>query len=295
MPDNPGERSSCVVCGSNGFEYLFTKERRDYWRCRSCDLEAIWPLPAPNELVDYYDTAYRDGSYKPFVETDGMLARRARSRLGQVLPYVDPGRWLDVGCSTGEFVSAAINHGFEAMGIELAAPAVARAQQAGRPVFQSSIEAFESPNPFETVTAFDVIEHVTDPRQFLEHVLGLVASGGVLVLTTPNTKSLSRRLMRGRWYFYLPQEHLFLFTRRNLCSLLESAGFDVQVDRGISKHVSMEYAMTQFSDLNPWLFKVFAAVRLVTPRSLRELQIPLRLGEILVVARRRRVAVGEHP
>ena len=250
-------------------------------------------MPAPSELLEYYETAYREGSYKPFVETDGMLARRAGSRLGQVLPYVDPGRWLDVGSSTGEFVSAAIAQGFEATGIELAAHAVARAQEAGRPVVQSSIETFESPHPFETVTAFDVIEHVTDPRKFLDHLHGLVSPDGVLVLTTPNTKSLSRRLMGSRWYFYLPQEHLFLFTRRNLCSLLETSGFDVQIDRGIAKHVSMEYALTQFSDLNPWLFRVFSAVRSVTPRRLRELQIPVRLGELLVVARRRETALGE--
>jgi hypothetical protein len=55
----------------------------------------------------------------------------------------------------------------------------------------------------------------------------------------------------------------------------------------------MEYALTQFSDLNPWLFRVLSALRWVTPRSLREFQIPLRLGEILVVARRRQTQVAE--
>ena len=86
MPGNRAEPPPCLVCGSNEFEFLFSKESRDYWRCPSCDLEEIWPLPAPTELVEYYDTAYRDGSYKPFVETDGMLAKRARSRPSRSCP-----------------------------------------------------------------------------------------------------------------------------------------------------------------------------------------------------------------
>jgi SAM-dependent methyltransferase len=287
MPDI-SEELVCPVCLGADFEEMFTKGGRDYWRCCDCGLERIWPLPGDADLEAYYERSYEAGLYKPFVETPGMLARRSKSRIQQVAPHVKNGRWLDVGCSTGEFVAAAIAFGQDASGIELSGEAVDQARELGRPVSRSAVESFRPAHRFDTVTAFDVIEHVRDPRLFLDRVRELCTRDGILILTTPDVNSWSRRLMGRRWFFYIPEEHLFHFTPDNLSRLLDATGYDVVAVKKARKHVSFDYGLTQFEEFNPLVYKILSTVRSVLPRRLREWQFPVHLGEMMVVARRRR-------
>lgn len=277
--------SNCVICGSSHHQRLFEKGGVVYWSCVGCGVEVTWPLPSVEDLSAYYEASYEAGLYKPFVETKGLLQKRARVRLHQVLPYAQRGRWLDIGCAKGDFVEAAsFVEGVEAMGIEVAERAVALARAAGRNVVSSSIEAFRAEEPFDTLTAFDVIEHTVDPRIFLRAALTLLRPGGSLIITTPNTASLSRRLLGADWYFYLPGEHIYHFDKSNLRQIMEQEGFRVVKVSGVAKHVSFDYSLAEFQETSPAMFKLGKAVRPLIPRSLREMLVPLRLGEILAVA-----------
>lgn len=274
----------CPVCEGDVFDKRFTKGDRVFWSCQRCGAERQWPLWDDDELREYYNNSYVDGLYKPFVETPGMLAQRASSRLAQIRPYVKQGRWLDVGCSDGEFVATAIRAGYDAQGIDMSREAVARARTMDRPVIEHKAETFYSERPFNTVTAFDVIEHVRNPRVFLANVHRLCVPGGIFILSMPDLGSWSRRLMGRRWYFYIPEEHLFYFTRQNIQALLEATGFEVVTTKRALKHVSFDYGLTQFEEFNPAIYRILHAVRTVLPAGVREWQFRALLGEMLVIA-----------
>jgi 2-polyprenyl-3-methyl-5-hydroxy-6-metoxy-1,4-benzoquinol methylase len=283
-PDISSEALTCPVCTGRSFKKRFTKGGRDFWRCRECGAERQWPLWDEAELEKYYRDSWFNGLYKPFVETPGMLARRSEYRLNQIRSYVMPGRLLDIGCSDGEFVAAAIRAGHDAEGIDFSGEAVARAKSMGRPVSQYRAENFEGNGLYDTITAFDLIEHVRNPRSFVENVRRLCAPSGVFVLTTPDLGSWSRRLMGKRWYFYIPEEHLFYFTRDNIRSLLNATGFEVVANKRALKHVSFDYGLTQFEEFNPIIYRLLQPVRRVLPPGAREWQFAAPLGEVLVVA-----------
>jgi SAM-dependent methyltransferase len=64
---------------------------------------------------------------------------------------------------------------------------------------------------FDVVTAFDVIEHVAHPAEFLADVAAVLEPGGVFLASTPNVGSLTARAFGKHWHFYYPY-HLSYFS-----------------------------------------------------------------------------------
>ena len=78
----------------------------------------------------------------------------------------------------------------------------------------------------DLLLAFDIIEHLRSPIEFLEACFHLLANGGRLVLTTPNVNSWERLLRPHTWSGSRDPQHLVLFTGYSLKFLLRKAGFE---------------------------------------------------------------------
>jgi 2-polyprenyl-3-methyl-5-hydroxy-6-metoxy-1,4-benzoquinol methylase len=291
---NPGMASApaagdsgpvCSVCDGADFRKIFRKGGRDFWRCRTCGYEVQHPLPSARELRTYYEESYVSGMYQLFTDADAMKRLTADQRLREIEPFVRPGRWLDVGCANGLFVAAARGRGRDARGIDLSATAVAAARRHGLPVECRTIEDFQPDVRFDTVTAFDVLEHVLDPAAFLRAVRQLLAPGATIAITVPNLSSLSRVLMRRRWYFYIPEEHLHYFTPSCLETLLVRTGFEIVRRARTYKPLTWNYSLSQLAAYNPLIHRALAPLSACIPPRLRERALPLYIGEMMVIAR----------
>ncbi len=275
----------CPSCGGTRFRSLFTKQEREFWRCDGCGVERQYPLPSNEQLERYYSTNYQSGRLSSMLEEQEMIAVRAERRVREVLPHLPSGRWLDVGCSSGAFVRAARAEGVDARGIELAGPAVANARASGLPVERSRIEEHIPEQPYDCVTAFDVLEHVQDPTSFVTNAKRLLGPSGKLALTVPNLASVTCRVMRRHWYFYIPDGHLYYFTPRTLTALLRRNGFEVERVVAIPKAMTPRYALAQLQELNPVLTKLSNPIVRLMPERLANLALPVYVGEILAIAR----------
>ena len=283
------DESPCPACDGRRMRRLFTKGGRQFWRCSTCALERQLPLPDLEQLRAYYERNYDvDGRLGAMFDSEGMLDLRAAHRLREIRPHLASGRWLDVGCSEGGFVATARAAGIDAAGIELSQKAVDRGRSLGRPVTRASIAEHVPDQLYDSLTAFDVLEHVHDPRSFLSAARRLLKPTGTLALTVPNQRSLSRRLMRRHWYFYIPDAHLLYFDAKTLAMLLEREGFGVEHVASTWKPITYRYALTQLKVLNAWLDTALRPLAALIPTRLADAPIPLPLGEILVIARRRR-------
>jgi hypothetical protein len=65
------------------------------------------------------------------------------------------------------------------------------------------------------VTFWAVLEHLFEPRSFLERAWSLLKPDGLCFVLVPNMKSLARRLLGTRYRYIYPQ-HLNYFTSRTL-------------------------------------------------------------------------------
>lgn len=278
--------SPCPACRNRVFRKRFTKGGRDFWRCRSCGLEQQYPLPALEELRAYYDQSYASGMYKTFTAAEDMKRLTADRRLHEMTPHARSGRWLDVGCSNGVFVQQARSRGLDACGIDLSATAVDDARQRGLPVRCTTAEQYAPGESFDTVTAFDVLEHVRDPAGFLGAIHRLLSPGGVLALTVPNLASLARRIMGRRWYFYIPEEHLYYFDPPTIRALLTRTGFATRQCLRTYKPLTWRYSLLQFEEYNPLLHALLRPASNLLPARLLDYCVPLYIGEMLVIATR---------
>jgi 2-polyprenyl-6-hydroxyphenyl methylase / 3-demethylubiquinone-9 3-methyltransferase len=124
-----------------------------------------------------------------------------QSRMSLVLDTIDafatPGRALDVGCGTGFLLERLAGRGFSGVGVDLSPESVAIAGRRLGEIGASdrlSAEvgsAYEPPQgPFDLVTLTDVLEHLEDPRACLAAIRSRMAPDGLLVISTPNRRSL---------------------------------------------------------------------------------------------------------
>jgi SAM-dependent methyltransferase len=155
-----------------------------------------------------------------------------------------PGKLLDVGCGTGEFLGLARDSGWDVSGTELSPHGAMVAAKADFPVFTGEVwEAGYPSEHFDLVTCWHVLEHVTDPPRFAAEFHRILRPGGYCLLATPNLDDRIFRaayvLARGRRpRLYEENErevHLFFFSTATLERLFASAGFTqitIGFDRG---------------------------------------------------------------
>jgi hypothetical protein len=73
-----------------------------------------------------------------------------------------------------------------------------------------------------------------DPKAVLRRLVTHLRPGGALLLSTPDIGALTARLLRRRWAFMTPPEHLGFFDRRSMRFLLEHE-LGLSVSRSVAK------------------------------------------------------------
>ncbi len=138
-------------------------------------------------------------------------------------------RALDLGCGSGEFTAALAEAGVAPVGVDVAQAALERAR-ARHPGLDFRLVPIDGPLPFEDgsfelVWASEVIEHVADTARWLSEVRRVLVPGGRLLVTTPSHGRL-RVALGGVERFSEPLgEHLHLYTKGSLRTLLHEFGF----------------------------------------------------------------------
>jgi 2-polyprenyl-3-methyl-5-hydroxy-6-metoxy-1,4-benzoquinol methylase len=92
----------------------------------------------------------------------------------------------------------------------------------------SNIEAVNLTNQFDFILLLNLIEHVADPALVLSKLNLNLKSGGLILIKTPNTKSLGRKIFQKRYWggCHAPR-HWILFDKENFTSLAENCGFSI--------------------------------------------------------------------
>ena len=176
------------------------------------------------DVKDYYEQLWErlpDALEPPDFEL------RRRFLLGEVRRG---DRALDLGSGEGTFTAELAKAGADAIGVDVAEVALARARNA-HPELDFRLVELDGPLPFtggafDLVWASEVIEHVADTEHWLREVLRVLAPGGRLVLTTPNHPRLALALHGIETYSEPLGDHLHLYTGRSLGATLTELGFE---------------------------------------------------------------------
>jgi SAM-dependent methyltransferase len=236
--------TACLVCGHSGFRPLFSATDRLYGAterefqvvaCEGCGLMRLAPQPAPEELPLYYPRNYwyapdaslaarLEESYRRLVLRDHVrFVSRALVECGESGPL------LDVGCGGALLPRMLRERGFSAMGLDSSVEAAAIAWNTNSvPVVCGDLEhAPLRPGVCAAISMFHVLEHLYDPRAYLESARELLRPNGRLIVQVPNAASWQFRLLGSHWNGVDVPRHLTDFRARDLEALLSAAGFEV--------------------------------------------------------------------
>jgi len=249
----------CNLCGASEYKVLYagragsaaalpdqafrctSLEHGDFTnivQCSGCGL--LYENPRePEEIIETRYEQVEDAVYER--EKEG----RVRTYQG-MMPAIEkysrpPGRVLDIGCYLGVFLDVARQRGWQTVGVEPSAWAAERTRQRGHEVINAPLRLSNlSPESFDLITLWDVIEHLHDPLGQLREIHGLLRPGGTFALTTMDTGSLYAKMCGGAWPWYM-RMHLYYFTRGTLARMLEEAGFEVLEIERAKRIVSLRY------------------------------------------------------
>ena len=237
----------CTCCGGRGFRLRHRWDVGTYWNqctidlhmwdCASCGLTALHPVPRAHEYPDsgdWFSPKRRDLSRRYAFKAwrrrmiDRWLGTKAERFIQGCVQAQPGGRFLDVGCGTGDMLELAARHYSPCVGIEPSPHGVAMARAKGFEVFACTLEeAPLKPESFDLILMDSVIEHVHDPVAVLRICHRALAPGGVVAMLTPRLGGPASRIHGEGWNGFRHGWHTFLFTGRTLSQCMEVAGFEV--------------------------------------------------------------------
>jgi 2-polyprenyl-3-methyl-5-hydroxy-6-metoxy-1,4-benzoquinol methylase len=135
-------------------------------------------------------------------------------------------RLLDFGCGAAGFLRRAQTLAAEVCGIELEARVQEHWQ--GKINIFSSVDALVG-RGFDLITAFHVVEHVSDPRTVLSSLAKLLQPGSRMIIEVPSSEDALLSLYDCNAFqsFTYWSQHLFLFNSTTLEMLARQAGLKV--------------------------------------------------------------------
>lgn len=236
---------ACEFCKTNTCGQVAVEAGFPIYRCRSCGLVQVRPLPESTADVNqsYWDVDLSNPNIGKSRWGSQRVYEFGISRIEAVSKHVLKGqKLLDVGCGMGMFLEMAIKHGVEPYGLDLTDEAVRFTKERCHvgSVYQGYFENCDLPeNYFDVITAWGVLHHVRHPVEWLEKARALLADNGILLIKLPNVffTSLMSRMYPVLRYFGMPKVNylasrpplnLYGFNFRTLRQVIETAGFDVR-------------------------------------------------------------------
>ena len=228
----------CYLCGKPNIEVIRTKLRHDIRRnvlkCKDCGL--VFLEKGERNLRDYYEMDYRK-LYTPVIGKEVSPNDRfeiylpfRKYRIEDIRSYLKPNmKALDIGCSSGYFLSALKDLVQECVGVEFNKSDVEFARRnCGIKVYDCPLEETDIPlEYFDIVFMLDVLEHVEDPIQFLRTVRRYIKPEGYLYIEVDNINDSLISIYGINKYsdFYYREPHLFYFSPETLKIVVDRSGY----------------------------------------------------------------------
>ena len=280
---------ACPVCKSLT---VVCRSQPDLHKCIGCSLIFQYPPPSKSELKKLYsDTDYFSfwGNKRSWSLIDVIKEKTATLLINELIGLnIHTGKLLDVGCARGALLTVAKNKGFTIFGIEPSKESATYAEQkSGGIIYNKLFEniVFEKVL-FDVVVFFDYFEHFTNINSVMKKCNDITVKNGYIIISTPNTDSLSFRLLGKSWPHF-KQQHIYYFNKKSIRLLLENNGFKIKLMKPSIKVFSLNYIKSYFEVFNTSLFAKFvSSVLSFFPEKLLSLSVTINNGNILVIAQK---------
>ncbi|MBQ8665550.1 MAG: class I SAM-dependent methyltransferase [Lachnospiraceae bacterium] len=239
------DKKRCRICNSgdirkiyegqirNGALGHYTSEAVSMYQCHSCNV--IWHEKLRDAYIEkYYESKeYREAMGEES-SVDEFYSIHDKDNLEKI-QYTGTTLFrnkivADVGCGGGSFLDLINGIAKEIVAVEPSkAYRDAMSDNKGYKTFAYMDDALSGgySSKIDVLTSFDVIEHVDDPREFLNQVYSLLEQGGKAIIGTPTDAPIMRSLLgevfEKQQLFSV--QHLWILSEKSLRQMAENAGF----------------------------------------------------------------------
>ncbi|PHR49834.1 MAG: hypothetical protein COA32_01485 [Fluviicola sp.] len=214
---------TCLICNHRRLDPLKGYEKHHLVRCNSCSFVFSQAIPSSEELEKCYQGYGRNDYLSP------ITIKRYHELLDKMEPFRKTNKILDVGCGIGYFLEVAKERGWEIYGTEFTDKAVDICERKGIKM-QKGVLAVDNykAEEFDVITSFEVIEHINNPIEELNHFYQLLRKGGLVYVTTPNFNSVLRYRLKENYNVIAYPEHLSYYTPKTIKKVFETTGFQTK-------------------------------------------------------------------
>lgn len=229
----------CPACATASTEAApaFEKYGFSFLQCDSCGTAYMSPRATPAILNEFYTGSRLYAYWDKWIFPASEAARRERifrPRVEQTVNLcrehgVKTGTLMEVGAAHGIFCEELMKTGIfsRVIAVEPGDALSATARERGLEVIAAPIDQVDLPDAsIDVVAAFEVIEHLYDPADFLAHCQRLLTDDGLIIVTCPNYAGFDIQSL-GQASESLDAEHINMFTPDALQRLFERLGFEV--------------------------------------------------------------------
>jgi len=222
---------NCQICGDPSFVPVCTKDHTEYVKCSHCHNTRQYPYPSELTSLAYYENYksikssinnYLDDSSFNIYKNSKMMTF---SDLG-----LDPSSFIekricDVGCATGQFIQL-INEITDnralTCGVDISDECIEIAKKNNLNCRKQDF--FSVNEKFDLISMFHVLEHLHYPQKYIEHATRCLDTNGLLLIEIPVTGIVSE-VFDSQWRYYIPNEHINLFSSKTILNLVENYKF----------------------------------------------------------------------
>lgn len=219
----------CPVCKHSQFtnylicdDHSVSGESFALVKCDKCSLVFTNPRPEQSSLPDYYQSdqyiSHTDKGNSLINFIYKLVRKYTITRKIKLIDKLNRGRGslLDYGCGTGDFIKAANKKGWHAYGYEPDKDAKNIASVKNPDKILNKIENHHG--PFDIISAWHVVEHVSELNKTIKHLKKILAPDGHLIIALPNHKSYDATYYKEFWAGYDVPRHLYHFDQESIKS-----------------------------------------------------------------------------
>ena len=248
--------------------------------CVDCGMIYETPRFPSDVILQVYmssEEAAHDSQYPMRVES----FYRALKSLSSHIPG-GGARVLDIGTAGGAFLDAAKRFGYKAVGLEPSAYLVKQGKERGLDMEQGTIDnhTLEKAS-FDMVCLWDVLEHVTDPKEALSKIKDLLKPDGILLINYPDIGTRMAK-MAGRRFWWILSSHLQHFTRDSMRQIYDRTGFETILFKSYWQTLQFGYLESMAIHYKIPLSKV---LKKLTPEFIQQIPIPYYASQTTALAK----------
>jgi SAM-dependent methyltransferase len=237
------ERKACNFCSSEAITLVYPKQFHskmkqwgpfDIYSCIKCNSLSTLPLPTAAAINSFYcsldfgieaaTAAIRKESpltswYLQCIHT----AMKASLRIEKGRPL----RWLDIAAGSGELSRLMLELYPDSIGI-----AVDLHDRPADLVSFNNLQWIKADlngvdiscligGKFDFIFGISILEHILSPKKMVDELLNLVRKDSVVYFATPASTSLAAKILKKKWPYFLPGEHLNIPSLKGMQLMLE--------------------------------------------------------------------------